>query len=207
VSYLWSRLHGNYSGLASSDEDGRVAPNSSVTFDYQLMSFDERGQPVAGPLGTDRPHQFKANALVDLPFATSVGAGWFAGTGIPRTREAMYEPGAPVMYRGRNSDGRLPFSSQLDLHVQHRVHIDRRLTLTLSVNAFNLLNQAAETNYHPSELFPGQTIRVDESQVFNGGVDTQALIAQQGVVRDARFLLTSGFQAPRAITLGVKLGF
>jgi hypothetical protein len=207
VSYLWSRLHGNYSGLAASDEDGRVAPNTTGSFDYPLMTFDERGQPIAGPLGTDRTHQVKANVLVDLPWGTSAGLGWFAGTGIPRTRDAFYEPGVPVQYRGRESDGRLPFLSQVDLHLQHYVRIDRRLTLTVSMNAFNLLNQAEATNYHQSELFPGQRLPVDEARIFNGGIDTQALIAQHGVVRDARFLMNSGFQAPRTVTLGVKLGF
>jgi hypothetical protein len=34
-----------------------------------------------------------------------------------------------------------------------------------------------------------------------------SLIAQQKLVRDARFLLASEFQAPRSIRLGLRLGF
>ncbi len=33
VSYLYSRLDGNYSGLASADENGRVSPNVNCYYD------------------------------------------------------------------------------------------------------------------------------------------------------------------------------
>jgi hypothetical protein len=209
VSYTWSRLHGNYSGLAQSDEDGRVNPNIGSNFDYPLMSFDEQGEPVYGVLATDRPHQLKAHLLFDLPFGTSVGARFFGASGVPRTRLAQFVPGVgyPVMYRGRNSDGRLPYLSQLDLYLQHEVRLGERLRLTLSANVINALNQGAATNYHASELFTGQAVEVDETRLYATGVDTQALIAQQRLVRDARFLMDSGYQAPRSIRLGTKLSF
>jgi hypothetical protein len=79
--------------------------------------------------------------------------------------------------------------------------------VTLSANVINLLNQGTATNYFPHELYWGQAITVDEVEFYTRGVDTQALIAQQELVRDARFLLASGFQTPRSIRLGVKVGF
>ena len=208
VSYAWSRLAGNYSGLAQSDENGRVAPNTGRTFDYPLMSFDERGQPVSGPLASDRPHRMKASALVDCGFGFSLGAQWFGMSGIPRTREAAFLPGhnVPVMYRGRNSDGRLPFLSQTDAHLLHRARLGNRLHLTFSATAINLLNQATPTDYFATELFEGQAVAVDES-TFYAGVDTQALIASQRLVRDPRFLKDSGYQLPRTLRLGISLDF
>jgi Carboxypeptidase regulatory-like domain/TonB-dependent Receptor Plug Domain len=206
ISYTWSRLHGNYSGLAQSDEDGRVAPNIGLSFDYPLRSFDERGTPVYGVLATDRTHQTKAHFLYDFPFGTSVGARWFGASGIPRTREASFMPGILVMYRGRNSDGRLPFLSQFDVHLQHQLRAGDRYSLTLSGNVTNLINQGAATNYHASELFTGQSIAFDEAKFYEG-IDTQTLIAEQRLVRDARFLMDSGYQAPRSIRLAVKFGF
>ena len=110
------------------------------------------------------------------------------------------------MYLGRNSDGRLPFLSQLDLHIQHQWRPGGRTRLMLSVNAINVLNQATAINYFPTELFQGQAIAIDESK-FYGGVDTQALIAEQRLVRDPRFMMDSEFQAPRTIRLGLKFGF
>jgi hypothetical protein len=205
-SYTWSRLRGNYAGLAQSDEDGRVNPNVGLNFDYPLRSFDERGTPVDGVLATDRTHQTKAQVLFDWPVGTSLGARWFGASGIPRTREAAFLPGIPVMYKGRNSEGRLPFLSQLDVYVQHQIRFGARFRLTLSANLINLLDQGAATNYHPSELFSGQTIAVDETDFFEG-IDTQALIEEQRLVRDARFLMESAYQPPRSIRLAINFGF
>jgi hypothetical protein len=208
VSYTWSRLAGNYSGLAQSDEDGRVAPNAGRNFDYPMMAFDERGEPVYGVLATDRPHQLKANAVLDTRHGASIGARWFGASGTPRTREANFMPlqQIPVMYRGRNSDGRLPFLMQLDVHAQQQLPLGSRTRMSIGLNVINLLNQGAVTNYFPTELFPGQAIAVDES-AFYQGIDTQSLIATQHLVRDQRFLMDSGFQAPRTFRLEAKMSF
>jgi len=210
VSYTWSRLWGSYSGLSQSDEDGRVTPNTGGNFDYPLMSFDEQGLPVYGVLATDRPHQFKANGVVHFSFGTSVGVQVFAASGVPRTRAAQFVPsegGVDVMYRGRNSDGRLPWLRQLDLYVQHQIHAGPRWRVTVNANIINLFNGSTATTYYPRELFQGQAIEVDEPQFFARGVDTQNLIAEQELVRDARFLMDSGYQAPRSLRLGIKVGF
>lgn len=208
LSYTWSRLAGNYSGLAQSDEDGRVAPNIGRNFDFPMMAFDERGKAVYGVLATDRPHRLKINAYYGTRIGTNVGARWFGGSGIPRTREATFIPAQqiPVMYRGRNSDGRLPFLTQLDLHVQQRIRVGERTRLTVGLNVINVLNQKTATNFHARELFPGQAIAIEES-AFYRGVDTQALIAGQRLVRDSRFLLDSGFQSPLAVRFGTSVGF
>ena len=66
-SYTLSRLCGNYPGLASSDEIGRVAPNVTRLFDSLVMVFDENGEPVRGRLNTDRPHQIKLTGAYQLP--------------------------------------------------------------------------------------------------------------------------------------------
>ena len=46
ATYLFSRLYGNYSGLASSDENGRVSPNVNRYYDNTIMSYDANGQAV-----------------------------------------------------------------------------------------------------------------------------------------------------------------
>ncbi len=86
-SYLWSRLYGNYSGLSQSDENGRTSPNVGRAFDYPIMRFNGKGQAVFGALATDRPHQFKAQFIYQLPFGTSVGLNGTSRRGIPVTRE------------------------------------------------------------------------------------------------------------------------
>jgi hypothetical protein len=170
--------------------------------------FDERGREVLGVLGTDRPHLVKMNVLLSAAFGTSVGLSWFGASGTPRTRQAAFIPGVgvPVMYKGRKSDGRLPFLSQLDLYLQHELRLPHHLRLTMSMNAINLLNQDTATNYYPNELFEGQAIVIDEAAFF-AGFDTQALIADQRLVRDPRFLIDSGYQSPRNLRLEIRLGF
>ena len=134
---------------------GECRPNEGLDFDYPLRSFDERGLPLDGVLATDRTHQTKVHFLVDWPIGTSVGARWFGASGIPRTRQAAFFPGIPVMYDGRNSDGRLPFFSQFDVYLQHQFRLSGRFRLTLSANAINLLNQDTTTNYFRERALPG----------------------------------------------------
>ena len=55
VSYLWSRLYGNYSGLSQADENGRTSPNVGRSYDYPIMMFDGTGQAGLRP-AADGPH-------------------------------------------------------------------------------------------------------------------------------------------------------
>src|SRR5262249_9059133 len=56
ASYTYSRLYGNWAGLANSDEAGRSQPNISRAFDQPQSNFDSKGNNVFGLLPTDRPH-------------------------------------------------------------------------------------------------------------------------------------------------------
>src|SRR5262249_61303117 len=57
ASYTWSRLYGNYSGSANSDESGRSDPGVSRPFDLPYYYFDEPGSQKTrqGLLGKARP--------------------------------------------------------------------------------------------------------------------------------------------------------
>ncbi len=209
ASYMWSRLYGNYAGLSQSDENGRVDPNIGRSFDYPLMSFDENAQPVFGVLATDRTHQGKFQVVYDAPFGVAVGANWFLASGIPITREAAYIAGSnyPIFYEGRNSDGRTPFFNQLDLFAQYELKLGKgRTRVALSANLINLLGSNTATNKFPTQLQPGTSIDVTEDQFFHG-VNTQQLIAQQGLAQDPRFLEAVGFQQPRQLRLGMRFSF
>jgi hypothetical protein len=59
ATYLWSRLYGNYSGLASSDESGRGNPNVNRFFDVPWINDTSLGKLNNGVLATDRPNTFK----------------------------------------------------------------------------------------------------------------------------------------------------
>jgi hypothetical protein len=208
VSYLWSRLYGNYSGLSQTDENGRQSPNVGRLYDYPLMMFGQDGQPVFGPLATDRPHQFKAQFLYDFPFGLSTGLNWYGASGLPKTREMGFLPpnNFPVNYLGRNSDGRTPFYSQADLYAQYRLKLGQRSAVTFSVNVINLLDQETVTDYWPTEHY-NTGVSGDQDAFYRGQLDFQQLKTAQGVPTDARFLKDRSYQGVRQIRLGVKFSF
>ena len=193
-SYTWSRLYGNYSGLSQSDENGRTSPNVGRAFDYPIMSFDQHGQPVFGPLGTDRPHQFKAAFIYQLPFGTSIGLNQYISSGIPVTREVAVLPTSnyPVQYQGRLSDGRMPVYSQTDINLNHAFRLGGVKQLQVEMIVTNLFNQDVATNRFVTLLKSGQGIKFDEAQFYQGKVDFAPLIA--ALPKDPRFLQDNAFQ-------------
>ncbi len=208
VSYLWSRLNGNYSGLSQTDENGRQSPNVGRLYDYPVMMFNQTGQAEYGLLATDRTHQFKAQFIYDFTFGLSAGLNWYGASGLPRTREMGFLPpnNFPVNYLGRNSDGRTPFFSQADLYAQYRLKLGSRSALTFSVNVLNLLDQDTAVNYFATENY-GAGVNGDQDAFYRGQLDFQQLKTQQGVLTDARFMKDSGFQGVRSIRFGAKFSF
>jgi hypothetical protein len=208
TSYLWSRLYGNYSGLSQSDEQGRTSPNVGRLFDYPAMMFDQHGQPVFGPLATDRPHQFKAQFIYQFNFGTAVGLNEFLASGVPVSREIGILPTSnfPVNYLGRLSDGRTDRFSQTDLFVQHELKLGGGRRLQLQANVLNLFNQEAATSkYSTYQKVDG--VNFDEADFYAGRLDFAQLITEQGVQVDPRFLQNNFFQAPIIARFGVKFLF
>ena len=94
-SYVYSRLRGNYSGLASSDEitprprggtssttaqqaTGSLArPGTAASryYDLDTIVWDSKGHlDVTGPLATDRPHVLKLYGSYTTKWGTEIGA-------------------------------------------------------------------------------------------------------------------------------------
>jgi len=208
VSYMWSRLYGNYSGLAQTDENGRTSPNVGRLWDYPVMMFEQTGQPAYGPLATDRTHQLKVQLLYDFKFGLSTGLNWYGASGLPRSREMGFLPpnNFPVNYLGRNSDGRLPFYNQADLYAQYRLKLGDRQAITFSANVINLFDQDTATNYAATENY-GSGVDGDQDAFYRGQLNFQTLAQQQGVITDARFMKDNGYQGVRSIRLGAKFSF
>ena len=107
VSYTYSRLYENYSGLTATDISdgggGRQGSNTSRAFDEPFMSFDAHGNVIDGPEATDRPNAIKAYGYYRLKWwkmETLLGGyqTWYSGT--PLT-SYMSVYGAPVFVEGR----------------------------------------------------------------------------------------------------------
>jgi hypothetical protein len=147
ASYLYSRLWGNYSGLASSDENGRVSPNVNRYFDNTIMNYDSQGKSVLGPLQTDRPHTFKLSGVYDFKWGTMLGANWFIESGSPQSTVYRFS-GYPVYPNGRNDLGRTPKLSQLDLNLVQEVKLVGSSRIQVGLNVDNVFDQKTWTNYY-----------------------------------------------------------
>lgn len=230
ASYLYSKLEGNYPGLASGDEaqfgNARTDPNVGRWGDNINTLFDASGSrsAVMGPLPTDRPHQFKAQASYQFPIGTVLGVNQYVGSGTPVSTQ-MFTHGAEFFPFGRGDLGRTPTLSQTDLHVAHRFTFGGRFGFEVNANILNLFDSDTETARYQisntSSLNQNGTtdangvpcgsagagpcwVGVSDAQFFQG---VDARFAQASLRKDFRFNRTSQFQAPREVRLGLRFTF
>lgn len=180
LSYTYSRLYGNYSGLTSTDisdsgvgAPGRNGANVDRNFDEPYMQFDAHGRVAEGPLATDRPNTFKAYGYYRLKygrFETLLGGyqQWYSGTPLSTY---MNVDGAPVFVEGRGKfvtttidstgkwtatgikDARGAQYSQTDFSLIQEYHVSKtneRLVAGFEANITNLFNQHSPTIYGQS---------------------------------------------------------
>jgi outer membrane receptor protein involved in Fe transport len=145
-SYTFSRLYGNYAGLANSDEAGRMDPSISRSFDLPTYYFDSTGSQrnTEGRLATDRPHVFKLFGWRDFSNrfgVSSAGITQLAMSGGLDSTTITYMT-APTFPFGRGDLGRMPVFTQTDMNVSHTFRLGERYGLKVEANAINLLNQA-----------------------------------------------------------------
>jgi hypothetical protein len=107
-AYTWSRLHGNYTGLTSTDQNdggttGRNSPDTSRAFDEPFYYFQANGKSVNGPLPTDRPNTFKGYVYYTQPWGkkqtTTLGLFQVLYQGSPVSTYAdigYSNPGGPL---------------------------------------------------------------------------------------------------------------
>jgi hypothetical protein len=205
TSYLLSRLFGNWSGIASSDEAvGSLQPYSGRSFNLLYYSFDAAGNPSYGRQATDRPHQFKAQATYSLPWGTTVGTNFLAESGVPLSTVAN-QKGMAFFPNGRGDLGRAPAFTQTDLFVQHDLRLPGQTRVSIGVNISNLFDQDTATAYVVTPYRDG--FNLPDEQFF-GGFDPEAIVtANPSFRRDARYGLASGYQDRRSIRLQAKFTF
>jgi hypothetical protein len=164
VSYVWSRLWGNYAGLASSDESGRTSPNVNRNFDLPFIGFTAQGRPDNGRLPTDRPHQFKAYGAYEIPWSrtnsTEISGFTTILSGTPvTTRYGVFGVDGQIL-NGRGDLGRTEMFTQTDLGIRHRYRFgrDNRFSLVGMVDVLNLFDEANVTGIHESRTLASQRL-------------------------------------------------
>jgi hypothetical protein len=158
VAYTWSRLWGNYTGLTTTDQNdggttGRNSPDTTRAFDEPFYYFKYNGQPISGPLPTDRPSTFKGYLYYTQPWgkkqSTTLGLFQVIYQGSPVStyadigdaQSSMPLEGTYVVGHGNwinastDANGnitvnsitskRTPWYSQSDLNFKHEVKVNR----------------------------------------------------------------------------------
>jgi hypothetical protein len=180
ANYTYSRLYGNYSGLASSDEinvpTGRLAPGTTRAFDLPFIGFTATGEPDNGRLETDRPHVFNAYGAYIFDWlgsktnSTEFSAFQTITSGTPQTtRIFLVSTVTPAIFTERGDLGRSPTFSQTDFNITHRYRFgrDNRFTIVGDLNFLNLFDQDTVTG-----LF---VVRNLNSSVISGATQAPGL--------------------------------
>ncbi len=199
LGYLW----GNYSGLASSDENGRTSPGVDRFFDYPVNGFTATGQPDNGYLATDRRHVFKSYGGYEFDWwknkANSTDVSFFfqAQQGTPQT--TFIGVGATSIPLSKRGDlGRTPVFTQTDLSLTHNYRFgnDGRYRLSFDFNVLNVFNQNTVTglftnryrtvntltgkDIDPSYVAATQTLIPVLNRVLTGQIGTQLSQLENG---------------------------
>ena len=237
ANYTFSRLYGNYTGLASSDEahlvTGRLAPGVSRAFDLPFIGFTAEGKPDNGRLPTDRPHVFNAYGAYIFDWmgsrtnSTEISAFQTVTSGTPQTTSIYGQSSVtPQIFYSRGDLGRTPVFSQTDLAVTHRYRFgrDNRFTLVADLNFLNLWDQATVTGIYstmntttgrPNDaaLFPTATAGQRASLYANGYTSGALLqpilnvLAANPDALDKRYKMAQLYQSPRTVRFGFRILF
>jgi hypothetical protein len=233
VNYTYSRLFGNYSGLASSDEphliDGRLAPGVSRAFDLPHIGFNAKGEKDNGRLQTDRPHVFNIYGAYIFDWKNNhVHSSEFSAfqtitSGQPQTT-TIYGASTvtPQIFLERGDLGRTPTYSQTDFNFTHRYRwgTDKRFTMAFDLSMLNLWDQKTVTAIYtvmnpstapvngPALGFPNTTTGYSNGYANGSLFDAiLARIASRGDRSDIRYKMPYLYQSPRTVRFGVRLLF
>ena len=225
TSVVVSRLWGNYTGLSNGQsENARNAPNVTRAFDGLFMSFNSKGEPTYGRMGTDIPFQFKALATYVMPWGTSVGVDQRVQSGLLQTTSINYQS-VPVPVYGYGDLGRTPMWSQTNLLFGHTFNLPGRTRVNLQLNVDNLFDQDTVTLFDTTPYltgnlsFPGER-RPDgttDFSAFFAGFDPAAVMAALHAATptlanpDPRYGnrqgVTNGFQGARSVRVYARFAF
>ena len=230
ANYTFSRLFGNYSGLASSDEEGRTSPNVNRNFDLPTVGFTALGQPDNGRLPTDRPHSFKfyggyaLNWRDRLGFArgntTDFSVFTTVQSGTPLTTRFVLFNIDNMILNGRGDLGRTEKFTQTDFAIHHRYRFggSERFALVFDLDILNIFNEAnvltvfdnlSSTNIDPEEI--GLSANAPEAEAQFQRTNTRDAIVDlfnaNPDAKDVRFGIPNSFQAPRQVRFGIRFQF
>jgi outer membrane receptor protein involved in Fe transport len=219
VSYTWSHLRGNYSGLFRADT-GQLSPN--LTRDFDLLSLTTNRD---GPLPGDRTHSIKAQGAKEFHLAQglslNLGMAYRGRSGTPLNFLGAHprRSGSETFILPRGSAGRLPWTHNVDMHLGLNQLLGGKYTLSLALDVFNLFNFQEETGrdqtftftrVHPIEKDgkPSDVLGCRETGgtcgVYTTGTPSTPITSAD---INPNYGRPTAYQAPRGMRIGARLSF
>lgn len=231
ANYTFSRLVGNYSGLASSDENGRDDPGVTRYFDIPAQGFAvATGRPDNGRLATDRPHVFNFYGSYTYDWSssntneTTFSLFTTAQSGTPLTTTVELFANE-IILNGRGDLGRTEAFTRSDVSLQHRYRFgrDNKYAVIFNVNVDNVFNEANVLDVYRLITDAGVDISAenigftDTLDAINASITTgvgpqiRSYLATSPTLVDPRYNannpLPTSFQDPRSIRFGFRFQF
>lgn len=231
ANYTFSRLHGNYTGLASSDEahlvTGRQAPGVSRAFDLPFIGFTAEGKPDNGPLPTDRPHVVNLYGAYVFDWfkkgsnSTEIAAFQTFSSGTPMTTSIFGQSSVtPQIFYHRGDLGRSDTFTETDLNVTHRYKFgrDNKFAVAFDLSLMNIWDQAAVTGVYPtmntttgrpSDAGLGLSAK-DYANGYTSGALLQTILSHLSASPDrpdGRYKMPQLYQSPRSVRFGFRFTF
>jgi outer membrane receptor protein involved in Fe transport len=224
VSYTWSSLQGNYSGLFRADT-GQLSPNLTRDFDLLTLTINRDG-----PLPGNRTHAFKVFGAKEFQLGKdmsfNVGGGYRARSGSP-LNYLGYHPrrsGSETFILPRGSAGELPWVHNLDTHLGLNRKLFGDYTLSLTLDVFNVFNfqgvTAVDQTFTSTQVHPieggGSPADVEacreeggacKVKVYDSSLSPESSPTLSPGDINPNFKKPTAYQAPRSIRLGMKLSF
>lgn len=237
ANYTLSRLYGNYSGLASSDEFGRTSPGVNRFFDLPMIGFTARGERDNGRLATDRPHVFNAYGAYIFDWmgsktnSTELSFFTTAQSGTPQTSLIPFVitvASGGIIADRRGDLGRTETFTQTDLAFTHRYRFgrDNRFQMVFDLNVINAFDEANVTSLFTQQSAVNLTpatfgfTNPDGSSNYVGAINAynrgelydriQTYLNGTATAlnrRDARYGQANGYQGARSVRFGFRLLF
>jgi outer membrane receptor protein involved in Fe transport len=203
ASYTLAYLRGNVQGLFSKGSD--LAPNHLGDFDLARIEANR-----VGPLPGDQRHAFKLFGARDWPLAIghrlATGLALRAHSGGPTNvlgKDPVAGEGSTFVLP-RGAGARLPWQFSIDLQIGYRLAVGRRSTVSLTIDAFNVLDFQAATDRDETYTYNDVLAIPHGTPASLGRLRT---VAGQSVEVNPSFGAPTIFQPPRTVRFGLRGDF
>jgi len=211
ASYTYSRSTGNYPGLFST-ETGQLDPNLTSLYDLPDLMANR-----FGPMGLDRPHNFKVDGFYLFNFKKAgqltTGLSFRAQSGIAHNALAAHPVygGGEAYLLPRGAIERSPLTTQTDVHLAYGYQLSKTTRLEGFVRIFNLFNQQEELDkdeiYTTDNAIPVVGGDVSDLQHVKVQDPATGLETDTTVTPNKNFGNLNARQAPQSVQLGFRLTF